>query len=344
MRVLIIGGTRFMGPFAVRELVQAGHEVAVFHRGRSEPELPPGVRVFHGDRTRLREHAETLRAYAPDVVLDMMLITQAEAEALMDTFRGVAQRVVAASSCDVYRAYNRLRGVEPGPPDPTPLTEESPLREKLYPYHGEEPRADDDPQQRLDDYDKILVERVVLGDAALPGTVVRLPAVFGPHDYQHRFWSYIKRMDDHRPAIIFQDGYDAWRFGYGYVEDMGHALALAVMDARAAGRIYNVGRQDAWTQADVIRLLAAQVGWQGDIVTVPADKLPENMREAANVAQHMNVDSGRIRAELGYDEMVETAVALQRTIAYHRAHPPEQTADPFDYEAEDAILTDLTTV
>ncbi len=56
-----------------------------------------------------------------------------------------------------------------------PLTEESPLREHLYPFRGPTPRSDDDPRQWLDDYGKILVERVVMGDPDLPGTVLRLP-------------------------------------------------------------------------------------------------------------------------------------------------------------------------
>ena len=45
MRILVIGGTRFIGPPAVRRLVEMGHEVTVFHRGQSVPAafpLPPG--------------------------------------------------------------------------------------------------------------------------------------------------------------------------------------------------------------------------------------------------------------------------------------------------------------
>jgi nucleoside-diphosphate-sugar epimerase len=35
MKVLVVGGTNFIGPYAVRRLAEAGHEVAVFHRGRT---------------------------------------------------------------------------------------------------------------------------------------------------------------------------------------------------------------------------------------------------------------------------------------------------------------------
>src|SRR5207245_5809173 len=133
-------------------------------------------------------------------------MTEADARSLGQTFTGIARRVVVASSVDVYRAYDVLRAKEPGPPDPVPLTEDSPLRGQIYPYRGETLREPDDPARWLDDYDKILVERVVLGEPRLPGTVLRLPMVYGPGDYQHRIFAHPTRMDDRRPAILLHDG------------------------------------------------------------------------------------------------------------------------------------------
>lgn len=79
MRVLVIGGTNFMGPYVVRRLVERGHEVAVFHRGRTEAELPEGVEELRGNRRRLEEHAEELRRTRPDVVLDMVPMNESDA-------------------------------------------------------------------------------------------------------------------------------------------------------------------------------------------------------------------------------------------------------------------------
>lgn len=77
------------------------------------------------------------------------------------------------------------------------LVESSPLRERLYPYRGVSiPRPYG---INWDEYDKILVERVVLGNSDLPVTVLRLPMVFGPgarDAAQRRFFPYLKRMDD----------------------------------------------------------------------------------------------------------------------------------------------------
>jgi nucleoside-diphosphate-sugar epimerase len=329
MKVLVIGGTNFIGPYAVRRLAGAGHEVTVFHRGRTEAELPEGVGRILGDRRRLEDHADELRSFGPEVVLDMVPMNERDARGVVEVFGGVARRVVAISSEDVYRAYDIVRGVAPGPPDPVPLSEDASLRERLYPYERE----------GIEEYEKILVERVVMGDPDLSGTVLRLPAVYGPGDHQHRLFDYVRRMDDGRPAILLAEGMAGWRWTHGYVEDVASAIALAVNDERAAGRVYNVGEAEPLPWAEWVRELGRAAGWDGEVVAVPEDRLPKHLDWGLNTEQQWFVDTTRIRRELGYRETVLRDEALRQTVVWERAHPPEKV-DPasFDYAAEDAAL------
>src|SRR5262249_1823854 len=151
------------------------HEVAVFHRGHTMADLPRGVRHILGDRADLPAFRDQFARLAPESVLDMRPLTEKQAQPILQVFTGLARRVVTISSQDVYRAYGRLIGTEPGPPDPIPLTEDAPLRERLYPYRSETPRPPDDPEGWFDDYDKIPIERTIMGMPDLPGTVLRLP-------------------------------------------------------------------------------------------------------------------------------------------------------------------------
>ncbi len=342
MRVLVIGGTRFIGPHVVARLCELGCEVVVLHRGQTQADLPETVRHILGDRHRLFEQAQALRSFAPQVVLDMIPVVEQDAHDVMQAFTGVADRVVAISSQDVYAAYGRLIGIESGPADPLPLHEDAPLRSKLYPYRGEQPRAPDDPRRWLDDYDKILVERVVMGDPDLPGTILRLPMVYGPRDAQHRLFEYLKRMDDGRPAILLEAGLASWCWTRGYVEDVAAAITLAVTDERVAGRVYNVGQLEALSTAAWVQRIGLAAGWSGEVIVVPEDRLPEHLRPDLNPAHHLNTDSTRVREELGYAEQVPLDEGLRRTVAWERSHPPEKI-DPklFDYAAEDAVLTAL---
>src|ERR1043166_3300985 len=124
MRVLVFGGTQFMGPHVVRQLLDLGHDVTLFHRG--EHEALPAVRHVHGDRTRIPRDLE------PELVIDMWCMTEAHARAAQERFGGV--RYVVLSSGDVYRNYDGLQRHYGGEPDPVLLSEEAPLRDGLYPY------------------------------------------------------------------------------------------------------------------------------------------------------------------------------------------------------------------
>ncbi len=183
MRILIIGGTGFSGPHVVRHLVNLGHKVILFNRGHTKADLPEEIQHILGDRNHIKDYAGALTRFAPQIVLDMIPATEQQARDVMSLFTGVAQRVVAISSQDVYRAYGKLIGIETGPLEPVPLTEASPLRQKHYPY-----RERVDPGHRLYHYEKILVEQVYMNTPDLPGTILRYPMVYGPGDSQHR-WS-----------------------------------------------------------------------------------------------------------------------------------------------------------
>src|SRR5207249_1482255 len=144
---------------------------------------------------------------------------------LQDILRGVTKRIVALSSMDVYRACGMLHRLEAGDLEPLPLTESSPVRTKLQTY----PPAQIVTLQQIfgwldEQYDKIPVERAVLSDSSLPGTVLRLPMVYGPGDKLHRFYPVLKRITDRRPVIVFSDEFAAWRGTKGYVEEVAAAI------------------------------------------------------------------------------------------------------------------------
>ncbi len=344
MRVLIIGGTGFIGPQVVLSLLDMGHEVTLFHRGETEADLPGQVKHIHGNRRHILDSREELTRLSPDVVVDMFALCERDTRTVIDAFRGVAGRLVTVSSQDVYRAYGKVIRIESGPPETVPLSEDSPLRTKLYPYREEIPRDRDDPHKYLDDYDKIPVELATMGEPELQGTVVRLPMVYGQRDTQHRLFNYLKRMDDGRPAIILDEGIAGWRASRGYVENVGKAIALAAVRERARGRIYNVAEREAQTMADWVKKIGEAAGWPGEIAVVPRERLPASLVADMNTDQYLAVDSSRIREELGFKEPVALEEGLRRTVFWQRRFPPSKIdTRSFDYAAEDSVLARLRT-
>jgi nucleoside-diphosphate-sugar epimerase len=338
MRILLIGGTGFIGPDVVSALMSRGHDVTVFHRGNAP--LPPGARAIIGDRNRLADHAADLRAVRADVVVDLILSSGAQARALVDVFRNAASRLVVLSSCDVYRAIGISHKLEDGPLEPVPLTESSPLRTKLQTY----PPANIKAMRQVfgwvdDDYDKIPVERTVMGDASLPATVLRLPMVYGPRDPLYRFLPIVRRVLDGRRTIPFSADMAQWRAPKGFVVNVAEAIAMAAVNERAVGRIFNVGEPDALNELEWAQKIAAAMNWDGEFVVLPNDQVPPYLRAVGNPAQHWVTDTSRIRTELGYRERVTRDEAVRETVEWTRRNPPTGfTPHQFDYAAEDEVL------
>lgn len=317
--------------------------MAVFHRGSTQRGLPAHVRHILGDRRHLSAHRQSVLEFAPDVVIDLILSSGAQAEEVMSVFRGSTKRLVAASSMDVYRACDVLQGFEPGQLEPVPLTEDSPLRTKLQTYPAHQVRELQQVFGWLDDqYDKIPVERAVLGDCELEGRVLRLPIVYGPGDHLHRLSPLLKRIDDGREKILLADDAAAWRSPRGFAENVAAAVVLVATTDHVPRHVYNIAEEPPLSELEWARRVAAQVGWEGEFVVLPRDRAPRHLRPTGNLEQHWDVSSSRIREELHYREPVPQDEALRRTIEWERAHPPLQI-DPrqFDYASEDAALARL---
>jgi nucleoside-diphosphate-sugar epimerase len=285
IRAFVIGGAGFVGRHLVRALLERGCEVTVGVRNIDPTGLPESVRLLD---TKDRHFEEPLARALPDVVVDLAAMTQqdAAAAAAAAAFAGKTGRFVAVSSGDVYLAYGRFIGTEPGEPQPVPLTENSALRTLLFPYRASA-RSDSDPLFR---YEKILVEREVLGRRDLNGAIVRLAKVYGPE--RNADFATVHKFGD-RPA---------WRWTHVYVENAAAAIALLALHPAPPRLIYNVGELNTPTVAERLRDL-------------PASTIPPDHSRDFDFRQNLAIDSGAIRSDLGFAEPVTYAEGLQRTLA-----------------------------
>jgi nucleoside-diphosphate-sugar epimerase len=338
MRILVIGGKGFIGMPLVRELLEAGHELGVFHRNAFSSSTQSVVQI-EGDRNRLPEYAEQLRRFAPQIIIDMILSSGEQADRLVELAVELKARVVAISSMDVYRAWGVMLGTEPGGLEPMPITEDSPLRTVRRAYPPELVQTMKNIFTWVNrDYDKIAVEQAVMGGRT-GGTVLRLPMVYGPGDPLHRLHGILKRIRDGRPAIIVAEEHAAWRAPRGYVENVAHAIALASVSEDAVGRIYNVCEEPSLSELEWQAKVAAETGWHGRWVVLPRWQTPKHLLMPGRASQHLVASSERIRGELGYSEPVPREEAIRRTISWERENPPTgPTLHQFDYPAEDAAL------
>lgn len=324
----------------MRELSASRHKVAIFHRHADVADMKSEVTFIQGDRNRLSEYRDEVQQFAPDVVVDLILSSGEPARDLMQVMAGIARRVIALSSMDVYRAWGVVHESEPGPLEPLPVTEESRLRTVRRLYSPETIHMMKNIFTWVDEsYDKIAVEEVVMNSANVSGTILRLPMVYGPGDRLHRLFPLLKRIADGRPAVILADDLAAWRGPRGYVDNVAHAIACAATSEKSAGRIYNVCEEPTYSELEWQKMIARQANWSGKFVVMPRDRTPSHLLQPGNAGQHVVVSSERIRAELGFGEVVAVEEAIRRTIAWERENPPSViNPQQFDYEAEDPAL------
>jgi len=334
MRILLIGGTKFIGPYVVQALHEKGHEIILFNRGKTIHPFSFQVTSIQGDRTDFLSFKNKLLSFCPDVVIDMIPYSENDAKQLADTFHGLVQRIVVISSCDVYSAYDRLWKVLTGKLIQMPLNEESDLRENFYPYREIMASQSDDWNYH---YEKILVEKNIRSYPDINSTILRLPMVYGPGDYS-RIYPYLKRMDDKIP-ILLDENKANWRFSRGYVEDIASAIVLSALDTRSGNKIYNVGEKDTHSEIEWIHQIGQIAGWNNKIIKLPHDKLPAHLKEPLlDWEQDLTINTQRIRDELNYRELYSHEDSMHKSIDWLRTHTPAQIDSSFDYDAEDDAI------
>jgi nucleoside-diphosphate-sugar epimerase len=197
MKVLIIGGSRFIGKAVATQLSAKGHDGVLFNRGKTRTDLP--YRTLVGDVDNLQIHKTILLEVGADVVIHAIAYTGKHASDAVEVFSGSNTRVVVLSSQDCYEAFYQLnQGRDVAD---LPLSEEAELCKQQY-YWRNHPGT-----RAYEDYDKNLVTSVFLSAHAqgrLSSSLLRLPMVFGPEDFQfrHRHGKIIRRIFDRRPLLL----------------------------------------------------------------------------------------------------------------------------------------------
>jgi nucleoside-diphosphate-sugar epimerase len=319
VRVIVFGGTRFIGRAIVEELAGAGHEVLVVHRGKLEPADMPVVEHLHVERTDLVAHRQELAAFGPDAAIDCRALTRADAETALEALPSDI-RLVVISSVDVYRAFGALnQNLET---DPVPLDETSPVRPTRYPYRGQTPG--------LEEYDKLDVEDVYLPRGA---TSVRLPMVYGEHDYQLREEFILRRQRAGRDRIPFGSG--SWLACRGYVRDIARGVHLVLQTPAAAGHVLNLCEDRTYSMRMWSRMILDAAGSAAELVRVADDVLPEDLKPTGTLSQHIPVSAHKAREMLGWATS-DPKESLSTTVRWHLANPP---ANPnLDFTADDRAL------
>ncbi|HEY9907211.1 MAG TPA: NAD-dependent epimerase/dehydratase family protein [Thermosynechococcaceae cyanobacterium] len=207
MRILIMGGTRFIGVYLTQILVEQGHEVVLFNRG-NKPAPVAGVRQIHGDRTQPEDLKTKLANEAFDAIFDNNGRELSDTQPLADLFQGKVQHFVYMSSAGVYLKSDELPHVEGDPVDP---------KSRHKGKHETE---------------------AYLAAQGLPFTSIRPVYIYGPQNYNDLEAWFFDRIVRDRPIPIPSHGQHLTQLGH--VRDLAQAMAQVLGNSTAIRQIYNV--------------------------------------------------------------------------------------------------------
>jgi nucleoside-diphosphate-sugar epimerase len=321
VRIVILGGTRFIGRATVEELARAGHELLLVHRGQLEPGDLPRFPHLHCERADLLSHRSELSDFGAEAVVDCFALTRADAEGALEAIPN-AGRWIVISSVDVYRAFGSV--LADRETDPVPITEESPVRTERYPYRGR--------VAGREDYDKLDVEDVYLARGAL---ALRLPMVYGEHDYQRREEFILRRVRAGRKRIPFGAG--SWLTCRGYVRDIARAIHLALDRPEVSG-VLNLCEDRTYSMRLWARMILEAAGADAELVRVSDDVLPADLEETGNLQQHVATSAQKARRELGWTTS-DPVQSLRASVGWHLEHPPAGASE--DFAADDRALASV---
>jgi nucleoside-diphosphate-sugar epimerase len=260
VRILVIGGTMFIGKLLVKRLLAADHDVTILHRRKDHP-FGKKVHNAVADRNDAATVKAALVGQRFDAVYDFAYdydrgTTGHQVEACARAIPGEISRYVFMSSVAAYG-------------DGLNHAEDDPLASEAHP----------NPYVR----NKASSERALFRmyhETKFPVVTMRPPFVYGPENPFYREAFFWDRLKAGRPIIIPGDGNRLMQFVY--VNDLVEACFHALDKHTAPGRAFNVGDEKALTQVDVVHAFAKAAGREAEIVRVHRSLIA---REGGNAFQ-----------------------------------------------------------
>lgn len=261
MRILILGGTRNLGPMLVADLLGRGHRVAVCNRGVTADDLPAEVERLRADRGDRDQLARALGGRDFDAVVDTTLYTGPEAEVAVELLAGRIGQYVALSSGQVYLVREGLR---------------PPFREEHYagrtmPAPPEGSRDWGDWKYGADKRDAEDALAAAVAERGFPATVLRLPMVHSERDHYQRLHNYLARLADGGPILLPAGPHLRIRHVDG--SDVVRAIADLVESSSGLGGVYNLGQDETLEIDACLELLARTAKRPLSVARVPRERL-----------------------------------------------------------------------
>ena len=310
MRVLVLGGTQFVGRHIVQAMLSAGHGVSILARGRSPDELPASVERLRGDRDQGASGLASLAGRSWDVCVDVSGYTPRQVRPSAEALGARVRRYLFVSAVSVYG----------DPQDDRPVRENCP---RMPPAGEDVTEVNGATYGAL----KVSCENIVLQVYGDRCTILRPQIVVGPHDPTGRSSYWVRRALQGGDMLAPGDGAD--HVQVIDVRDLAR-FTRTVIENDIGGCFNLAGPRLSW--AAFMQILAARdIVWVATGILESAglsfDELPLFRAERGARSGLMDVSNERARAAgLTLTDPEVTATDVRAWIAA-RESPPALSAE-----------------
>ena len=312
MRLLILGGTSFVGRHIVDAALAGGHDVSLFNRGTTNPDLFPECEHLHGDR--YASELEALKTGEWDAVVDVNAYIPRHVREAVDLLTG---RIGAYCFISTGSVYSEL-GVDS-------IDEDAPV------YEATDPTTEEVTGETYGPL-KVLCERAA-EEFSGRTLIVRPGIVAGPHDPTGRFTYWVRRLA--RGGQVLGPPRAEQPVQVVHARDQGDFVVQLLADG-VSGNFNSVGPDDPATFADLVEACRVAAGSEADVVWRGGAMLPLTLPPDGSMDGIFRISNERAKAAgLRNRSLEETAAD---TLAWDRAEgEPEIPGVPTPDE-EAAIL------
>jgi nucleoside-diphosphate-sugar epimerase len=311
MRILIMGGTRFIGVYLTKVLVERGHQVVLFNRGK-KPSPIEGLEQIHGDRTDANQLKEKLSNQSFDAIFDNNGRELSDTQPLVEIFKDRVQYFVYVSSAGVYLKSDQMPHIEGDPVDPNSR------------HKGKH------------------VTETYLAESGTPWTSIRPTYIYGPQNYNDLEAWFFDRIVRNRPIPIPGNGMFITQFGH--IQDLATAMAQVLGNQSAIGQIYNLSGDRYVTFNGLARACATAAGKSVDeikIVHYNPKKFDFGKRKAFPLRlQHFFADVHKAKNELNWQPKFDLVSGLKDSFQNDYLATGRDRAE-IDFSVDEEILSSI---
>lgn len=257
-KILILGGTGFVGRILTENLITEGMSPVLFNRGKRNPDIFPGLRKITGDR--LTGDINKIGLDSWDIVIDFSCMFPDNLDEITEMLKGKAGRYVFISTASVY-------------PMDEPSFWSSPVKEDAETLHcTTEERKNPDVMATYGEK-KAECERVLQGKEWLDSVIFRPGLIYGRYDYTDRFYYWLYRAKKCEKILIPDEGRE--KFTCTYSEDFARLIRKAV-DVKRHNSVYNAVTHSPVSLTEYVDTSCRLLGRKPEIFSADKAFLEEN--------------------------------------------------------------------